>query len=97
MQTWFGASISQLDFAEVTDVFSVMSSVADNTIYNCPADSIDGCNGNTYAYVYPSDATQTIYMCQFTFDYPVAAAFALTSWHFLITHTQPMLFCLVKA
>ena len=77
VQTWFGPSITQVEFSAVTDVFSVMSSRAGNTIYNCPADSRDACNGNTYAYVYPRDASQTIYMCQFTFDYPVASAFAL--------------------
>ena len=28
------------------------------------------CGGSTFAYVYPSDPTQEIYICDFTFNYP---------------------------
>ena len=47
-----------------------MKNKYDNSIYSCPADNADGCDGNTYAYVYPSDTTQKIYICLFTFDHP---------------------------
>ena len=78
VDTWFGASTSQADFAAVTSVFDTMAEKATNSIYNCPADSADFCDGNTYAYVYPSDSTQTIYMCQFTFNYPVGVLLAIS-------------------
>ena len=47
-----------------------MQSLSGNSIYACPADDPDGCDGNTYAYVYPTDTTQTIYICLFTFNFP---------------------------
>ena len=47
-----------------------MLGLATSSTYNCPDDDPDLCDGRTFAYVYPSDSTQTIYVCEFTFNYP---------------------------
>jgi len=72
VDTWFGATTSQSVFALVTEKFDIMRQKMDNSIYNCEADSDSSpvCNGNVFAYVYPTDSTQRIYMCEFTFNYP---------------------------
>ena len=56
----------------MTNKFVLMSSLFTNSIYKCEADDpTTSCNGGVYAYVYPSDMSQYIYMCEFTFNYPV--------------------------
>lgn len=47
-----------------------MLGLATSSTYTCPDDDPDLCDGRTFAYVYPSDSTQTIYVCEFTFNYP---------------------------
>ena len=46
----------------------------DSTIYNCKGGMSSRnrqvCGGSTYAFVYPTDRNQNIYICDFTFDYP---------------------------
>lgn len=72
VDTWFGVTTSQSVFALVTEKFDIMRQKMDNSIYECEADSSSSpvCNGNVFAYVYPTDSTQRIYMCEFTFNYP---------------------------
>jgi len=71
IETWFGTSISQGTMnASVTSVYQTMQTKAGDSQYICPVDSTNGCSGNVFAYVYPSDPTQSIYMCQFVFSYP---------------------------
>ena len=48
-----------------------MKTKASDSQYICPEDSANGCTGNVFGYVYPSDLTQSIYMCEFVFNYPV--------------------------
>jgi len=71
VDTWFGATTPQSAFALVTEKFDRMRQKMDDSIYNCEADSSSSpvCNGNVYAYVYPTDSSQRIYMCEFTFNY----------------------------
>ena len=64
----------------MTNKFVLMSNLFTNSIYKCEADSSSSsCDGNVYAYVYPSDMSQYIYMCEFTFNYPVSLLQHLTS------------------
>lgn len=70
VDTWFGPSTTSSQLTTVTDKFDTMSARFHFSVYKCAEDSPSHCKGDVYAYVYPSDETQTIYMCQFTFDYP---------------------------
>lgn len=67
VDTWFGSATTQSEFASVVEVFNKMLPLATTSIYNCPADAPDACDSETYAYVYPSDPTQTQYICEFAF------------------------------
>jgi len=84
VDTWFGASTSQSDFKLVTEKFDIMRDKMDDSIYECEPDqspsppspdtSTDGrmadiCGGSVFAYVYPTDSTQRVYMCDFTFNF----------------------------
>ena len=67
VDTWFGNSTTQTQLAAVTARFDTMASVVQNTIYHCnPTD----CSDTTFAYVYPTRATQDIYMCSYVLTYP---------------------------
>jgi peptidyl-Lys metalloendopeptidase len=74
VDAWFGASTTQSQFvAGATAQFNTMASVEGNTIYKCESGNSDMrrvCGGSTFAYVYPTDTQQNIYMCDFTFEYP---------------------------
>merc|ERR1711865_227367 len=72
VDTWFGSAMTASQLTTITDQFNTMSNLFDQSKYTCEPDVVgsDGCNGNVFAYVYPNDATQTIYMCEFTFSYP---------------------------
>ena len=60
VDTWFGASTTQSEFAAVTAVFNTMATKTQDSIYNCPENdpSGQGCDSSTFAYVYPDDSTQ---------------------------------------
>jgi len=74
VDTWFGAQTTQSQFsAQVTTQFQTMKNVQANTIYRCESGNSDMsrvCGGSTFAYVYPTDSAQNVYMCDFTFNYP---------------------------
>jgi len=74
VDTWFGASTTQSQFAAgATAQFNTMASVEGSTIYRCESGNsamAQVCGGSTFAYVYPTDTSQNIYMCDFTFTYP---------------------------
>merc|ERR1711865_935665 len=71
VDTWFGASTTQASFADnARSQFITMNSVLDNTQYKCQGASGPCSSGRTYAYVYPTDTTQKVYICDFTFNYP---------------------------
>ena len=76
IDTWFGASTTNAQLKSVTDRFDIMSARFINSVYNCAPSSTpekeEICNGNVFAYVNKVDLTQTIYMCQFTFEYHVS-------------------------
>ena len=51
-------------------MFNKLLPLADKSIYTCPADDPpDACDSSAgvYAYVYPADPTQTVYICEFAF------------------------------
>ena len=53
---------------QVTQQYTVMSNVMDNAIYACDNNAIRrNCGGSTFAFVYPSDMSHKIHMCDFTF------------------------------
>ena len=58
VDTWFGATTTQGEFAAVTAVVDRMATKTQNSHYNCPANTLDGCDSSTFAYVYPDDDTQ---------------------------------------
>jgi len=74
VDTWFGASTTQSQFAAgATAQFNTMANVEGNTIYRCESGNSamsQVCGGSTFAYVYPTDTSQNVYMCDFTFNYP---------------------------
>lgn len=56
---------------QVENQYRTMSQVMDRSIYACDNRAIQrNCGGSTFAFVYPSDTSHKIHMCQFTFDYP---------------------------
>lgn len=57
--TWFG-SYSSNNYNRVVGDFSAMSSSLTKSRYACDGSS---CSPNVYAYVFPSDTSQTIYVC----------------------------------
>jgi peptidyl-Lys metalloendopeptidase len=57
--TWFG-SYSTTNHNRVTGDFAAMAGAATKSRYSCTGSS---CSSNVYAYVFPSDSTQTIYVC----------------------------------
>lgn len=69
---WFGSALSSARYSEkVTEQFTTMQRVMDNTVYACDTSSTRrNCGSSTFAYVYPSDSSQKVYMCPFTFEYP---------------------------
>merc|ERR1712166_937404 len=74
VNTWFGPSTTSAQLTTVTDKFDIMSSRFGQSIFKCVPDCTAGssgciCSGNVYAYVYPTDTTQTIYMCNLAIDY----------------------------
>merc|ERR1712166_29862 len=75
VDTWFGAQTTQAQFAAgATAQFNTMKAVEMNTIYRCQSGNSNmarlACKGYTYAYVYPTDRGQNVYICDFTFNYP---------------------------
>jgi len=75
IDTWFGASTTQAQFdAGAKAQFQTMASVMDSTTFMCqggtPSMRSTCGGGSTFAYVYPTDRTQQIYICDFTFNYP---------------------------
>ena len=77
VETWFGPATSQgtLD-ASVMSVYRKMLDRVSSSTYVCAPYDTNGCNGNVFAYVYPKDPVQSIYMCKITFDYPVTLAYS---------------------
>ena len=78
VDTWFGTNTTQTQLAQVTAKFDTMASVVQNTIYTC--NNAD-CGDNTFAYVYPSDTAQTIFMCPLVLSYPDYAESVQTVIH----------------
>jgi hypothetical protein len=72
IDTWFGKTTSQSSFVQyAAKQFSKMDQVMDKTTYVCQGSEGRSCaKGTVYAYVYPTDTTQQIYICDFTFNYP---------------------------
>jgi len=75
VNTWFGPSTTSAQLTTVTEKFDTMSTRFTQSIYKCVPDCTSGssgcvCSGGTYAYVYPTDTTQTIYLCNLAIDYP---------------------------
>jgi hypothetical protein len=74
IDTWFGSQTTQAQFdAGAKAQFETMARITDSTTYKCEMGNADMrrvCGGSTFAYVYPTDRTQQIYMCDFTFNYP---------------------------
>jgi len=65
---WFGKA-PQSEYAfSVTKALKNMLSHFANSDFDCNGDR---CGGGTFAYVYPSDDTQEIFMCPFTFTFSV--------------------------
>ena len=66
VDAWFGASTTQSQFvAGATAQFNTMASVQGNTIYRCESGTSSmrqNCGGSTFAYVYPTDTQQNIYV-----------------------------------
>ena len=66
VDTWFGSQTTQSQFqASVTTQFQTMKNVEARTIYRCESGNSDMrrvCGGSTFAYVYPSDSAQNIYV-----------------------------------
>lgn len=77
IETWFGKRTSQADFnARVKAQFKTMKKKLSQTTYWCQSAKTkekmqQSCKGgSTYAYVYPVDTTQQVYICDFTFKEP---------------------------
>jgi len=75
VDTWFGSQTTNGQFvAGAVEQFNTMARVMDSSGYVCEggmtARQGNVCGGSTYAFVYPSDTTQKIYICDFTFNYP---------------------------
>lgn len=70
VDTWFGASTAQSQFMAVTEEFTRMQNVYENTIYVCQGSEGPCSGGNVFAYVYPTDSSQRVHICDFTFNYP---------------------------
>jgi len=70
VDSWFGTSTTQSSFQAVLEQFQTMSNVKEDTTYVCQGNAGPCASGNTFAYVYPTDRTQQIYICDFTVNYP---------------------------
>jgi len=70
VDSWFGTRTTQSSFEAVLEQFQTMSNVKEETTYVCQGRAGPCASGNTFAYVYPTDRTQQIYICDFTVNYP---------------------------
>jgi peptidyl-Lys metalloendopeptidase len=64
--TWFGA-YSSSNLNTLSSDFSAMGSALTKSRYTCNGAS---CSNNVYAYVFPSDSSQTIYLCNVFWQLP---------------------------
>lgn len=65
--TWLGPHPRNATLEKrVHDMYDIMSTKVEKSVYSCHASS---CDDSTFAYVYPGDPTQTIYLCNLTFTH----------------------------
>merc|ERR1719506_669813 len=82
VKAWFNpSSQSQFEYT-VTKGLQNMINVWDRTNWDCNPSQ---CRPNVFGYVYPTDTTQTVHMCPFTFSYSVESEKMQTVVHEL-TH-----------
>jgi peptidyl-Lys metalloendopeptidase len=68
VKVWFGTSSSKAYEYSVTKGLENMIKKWSETDWDC---NPERCRPNVFGYVYPSDTTQTVHMCPFTFSYNV--------------------------
>jgi len=67
VNTWFGSHTNKNHMEKIQGVYTRMAEGISSSLYSCRPND---CESDTFAYVYPTDQAQKVYLCDLTFDYP---------------------------